>query len=73
MATSGATVAGKGLTLFAREGVFMPNRPIRMKAVSQHGKSIIIYIIIIMSARSASVGVKEAIQAASRPTSGNAW
>ena len=43
-------MAGKRLTLSAREAVFMPARPIGMKAVSQHGESIVIYIVIIMSA-----------------------
>jgi hypothetical protein len=62
-------VAGKGLTLFAREDVFMP---IGMKAFSQHGESIVIYIVIILS-RTTSIGVKKAIQAASRITSRNAW
>jgi len=66
-------VAGKGLTLLGLEGVFMPARPFGMKAVSQHGESIIIYIIIIVSARTMSIGVNEAVQAASRPTGGNAW
>jgi hypothetical protein len=72
MAASGATVAGKGLTLFAREDVFMPARAIGMKAISQHGESIVIYIVIILS-RTTSIGVKEAIQAASRKMSRNAW
>lgn len=54
-------MAGNGLTLFAREDVFMPARPIGMKAVSQHGESIVVYIVIIVSARTTSIGVKEAI------------
>lgn len=66
-------MAGKGPTLFGLEDVFMPARPIGMKAVSQHGESIIIYIVVIVSARTTSIGVKEAIQAASGLTSGNAW
>ena len=66
-------MAGKGLTLFARENVFMPARPIRVNAFSQHGESIVIYIVIVVSARTTSIGVKEAIQAASRKMSRNAW
>jgi hypothetical protein len=36
-----------------------------MKAVTQHGESILVYIILIFSARTMRIGVKEAIQAAS--------
>jgi hypothetical protein len=58
-------MVGKGLPLFAPEDMSMPARPIGMKAISHHGESILILIIITFSARMMRIGVKEAIQAAS--------
>jgi hypothetical protein len=55
-------MAGKGLNLFAPEDVFMP---IGMEAIGQHGESIVIRIIIILSARTTRLAVKEAVQTAS--------
>lgn len=63
-------MAGKGLTLFALGDVLVP---IGMKAIAQHGKSILIYIVIILSAQTTVIAVKEAIQAASRPASRMVW
>jgi hypothetical protein len=55
-------MAGNGLNLFAPEDVFMP---IGMKAIGQHGESIVIRISIVLSARTTRVIVKETIQTAS--------